>query len=199
MSTAAAETLTELALLEGEDLLKLGRRARTIGRGQETLDKGWATRTVRANLNGRSGEVEIRTVPLKRGRDGNLHVKHALALAAISAEDIVGTPFARSGLREALNELVVVAREDEHSLNVARRRSRVLGFARFSLTESSFLYRSIERDYELVRRAVRNGETLNGSMGDLVQPRTKGVGGEGAPRTFAFYARPALVEYMLGL
>jgi len=57
----------------------------------------------------------------------------------------------------------------------------------------------VQADYELVRRTLNDEGVagLNGWMGNLVQPRTKGTG-KGA-RTFAFYARTIFVARMLKL
>jgi hypothetical protein len=191
--TATASPLSNLAALEGQDLCRLGRAVGTITRGQRNLDKGWATRTVRSAVGELNG---VHVIPLRRSR-GRLCIKNTLALAAIDITTLVATPFAESTLCAALNEMFLVARADEQQ-SLARRRSCVLGISHFVLSESSFLYRAVERDYENIRSAVASGAPLSADMGALVQPRTKGRGGD-APRGFAFYARRSFVAHILGL
>ena len=58
----------------------------------------------------------------------------------------------------------------------------------FDFDGSDTLFSRIEADYDLIRQAVLDGKSLSGSMGELIQPRTKGAGGM-APKTRAFYAR----------
>jgi hypothetical protein len=194
---SSTETLHQLTTLEGSDLYRLGRRAGLLGHGPDSpVDKGWANRVIMASVPRSARQCKIKTVPLKINRQGILWPKSALALVSINRQTILSTPFSNSALRAALNDLILVAREDEKQ--TLQHRSCVLGTSRFSLSESSFLYREVEADYETVRRAVREDEPLTGTLGNLVQPRTKGRGGA-YEKTYAFYARPAFVASMLGL
>jgi hypothetical protein len=57
----------------------------------------------------------------------------------------------------------------------------------------------VQADYELVRDVLRTSGfgALTGSMGKLIQPRTKGPGHGSVSR--AFYARKGFVAHLLGL
>ncbi len=61
------------------------------------------------------------------------------------------------------------------------------------------LYQQIKADYDLVRDVIRTKgfSYLSGSMGVMVQPRTKGPGHGSTSRTF--YARAKLVAHILGI
>ena len=63
----------------------------------------------------------------------------------------------------------------------------VYGVKAFDLGDTE-LFQTVEADYNLIREAILDGVPLTGSMGKLIQPRTKGQGGA-APKTRAFYAR----------
>ena len=196
-SMSSTDTLHQITTLEGSDLFRLGRQVGLLERGSVTpSDKGWANRVILASVPHSLRQCKIRTVTLRRTRDGALRPKYALALVSLKPEAMLQTPFAMSSLRNALSDLVLVAREDEKQ--TLQNRSCILGTARFSLAESSFLYREVERDYETIRHALRDGAELTGALGHLVQPRTKGHGGQDV-KTFAFYARPDFVAHMLGL
>ena len=69
--------------------------------------------------------------------------------------------------------------------------------AEFDLSDPE-IYQQVRADYELVRKTIiRNGfSALSGSMGVLVQPRTKGPGHGSISR--AFYARSHFVARILG-
>ena len=76
-------------------------------------------------------------------------------------------------------------------------RSLLHSVAEFDLSERE-IYQQVKADYELVRQTIiRDGfSALSGSMGVLVQPRTKGPGHGSISR--AFYARSHFVARILG-
>ena len=69
--------------------------------------------------------------------------------------------------------------------------------AEFDLSDPE-IYQQVRADYELVRETIiQDGfSALSGSMGVLVQPRTKGPGHGSVSR--AFYARIPFVARILG-
>jgi DNA mismatch repair protein MutH len=85
--------------------------------------------------------------------------------------------------------MVVVAHEGP-----MERCSRVSHALPFDLNQ--VVLARIRADYDLVRNTLRCGAKLNGRMGVLVQPHTKGSGYGSITR--AFYARPRLIERILG-
>ena len=91
--------------------------------------------------------------------------------------------------------MVVVAREFESK---AEDRSICRLVTEFDLGNQQ-LYQQIKADYDTVRNIIRTEgfSHLSGSMGVLVQPRTKGPGHGSVSR--AFYARTRLVSKILGI
>lgn len=91
--------------------------------------------------------------------------------------------------------MVVVARVFESK---AETRSLCHLVTEFDLGNKE-LYEQIKADYDLIREVIRTKgfAHLSGSMGIMVQPRTKGAGHGSTSR--AFYARAALVAKILGI
>ena len=91
--------------------------------------------------------------------------------------------------------MIVVARVFESE---AETRSLCHLVAPFDLGDKD-LYEQVKADYDLIRDVIRTRgfEHLSGSMGVMVQPRTKGPGHGSTSR--AFYARAALVATILGV
>ena len=77
-------------------------------------------------------------------------------------------------------------------------KSLLLNVSSFDLNNEK-LYNQVKKDYEDVRRCIieKGFECLSGSMGELVQPRTKGAGHGTTSR--AFYARTRFVSQILGI
>ena len=117
-----------------------------------------------------------------------------MAITMIDPVNVVAKPFGESHLLAKLQKIVVVARLFESQ---ADDRSLLHSVAEFDLSEPE-IYQQVQADYELVRETIiREGfSALSGSMGALVQPRTKGPGHGSISR--AFYARSHFVARILG-
>src|SRR5439155_3485612 len=113
----------------------------------------------------------------------------------IDPVEVAAKEFPDSHLFLKLQRMVVVARVFE---GVAEKRSLCHLVAEFDLGDQD-LYQQIKADYDLVRSVIRTKgfHSLSGSMGVLVQPRTKGPGHGSTSR--AFYARSRLVVRILGI
>lgn len=168
------------------------------------VNKGWAGHVFERHLGlplnsaqaPNFGSWELKVVPLKRTRGGELTFKETMAITMIDAPQVAATPFEDSHLLTKLKRAVVVARivgqdVDEpsivHSIN--------------PLDLKDELYEVVRRDYEDVRACIkdpkRGFESLTGSMGTYVQPRTKGPGHGSISR--AFYARPVFLAQFINL
>jgi DNA mismatch repair protein MutH len=127
-------------------------------------------------------------------RDGSLRVKETMAITMIDPVNVAATPFEKSHLLAKLQKIVVVARVFDC---IEETCCLIDSVAEFDLTDPE-IYQQIRADYELVRRTIIRGgfSALSGSMGVLIQPRTKGKGHGSVSR--AFYARAPFVARILG-
>jgi len=118
-----------------------------------------------------------------------------MAITMIDRVEVAAKEFPESHLFLKLQRMVVVARIFESK---AETRSLCHLVAEFDLGDQE-LYRQVKADYDLVRGVIRTKgfQYLSGTMGALVQPRTKGPGHGSTSR--AFYARTKLVARILGI
>lgn len=165
-------------------------------------NKGWAGDVLERHLglakNSRQspdfGDWDLKLVSLRR-RAGKLVVKETMAITMIEPTNVIATPFEHSHLLDKLQRLVVPARE---WVNEQETRSPLVKVVMFDLGDGE-LFRAVQEDYEAIRAALkqRGVRGLTGSLGKLVQARTKGAGGGSSTR--AFYARESFVGRMLAL
>ncbi|HVC43783.1 MAG TPA: MutH/Sau3AI family endonuclease [Candidatus Binataceae bacterium] len=198
-----SEALALLGKLIGSDLVGLGNKhGVTIWKGTR-INKGWAGHTIERHLglplnSSRSpnfGSWELKVVPVRAMPDGTFKVKETMAITMIDPVEVAAKEFPNSHLYLKLQRMLIVARIFESK---AESRSLCHLIAEFDLGDQA-LYHQIKADYDLIRDVIRtNGfDHLSGSMGVMVQPRTKGPGH--GSRSRAFYARTALVATILGI
>jgi hypothetical protein len=124
-----------------------------------------------------------------------LKVKETMAITMIDPVEVAAKEFKDSHLFAKLERMVVVARVFESKAETQSLCHLVTGFD----LGNEELYRQIKADYDLIRDTIctKGFDHLSGSMGLLVQPRTKGPGHGSSSR--AFYARAGLVTKILGI
>lgn len=194
--------LARLRLLVGKDLRPLADEYRVTVMKNGRKNKGWAGSVLERHLelaaNSRQapdfGDWDLKLVSLKRSR-GKLVVKETMAITMFTPGHVIETPFEHSHLLAKLESLIVAARE---WVDVAETRSPLVDVRTFDLSDGE-LFRAVQADYEAIRAALkqRGVRGLTGSLGVLVQARTKGAGN--GTDTRAFYARETFVARMLGL
>jgi DNA mismatch repair protein MutH len=197
------DAVKKLKELEGKDLRPLADQYQVTVWSDGKKNKGWAGHVlerylglpINSSQSPNFGSWELKIVPLKRNCRGQLQVKETMAITMIDSYNVVHTPFEQSHLLAKLRKAVVCARVFESQ---ADDRSLLVRVATFDLNDPEVL-NQVRSDYELVRSAIRTKgfESLSGSMGVLVQPRTKGAGHGSTSR--AFYARTGFVAKILGL
>jgi DNA mismatch repair protein MutH len=198
-----SEALALLGKLVGLDLVGLANGyGVTMWKG-DRINKGWAGHTIERHLglplnSSRSpnfGSWELKVVPVRALPSGTFKVKETMAITMIDPVEVAAKEFQDSHLFLKLQRMVVVARVFESK---AETRSLCHLVASFDLGDKE-LYEQIKADYDLIRDVIRTKgfERLSGSMGGMVQPRTKGPGHGSTSR--AFYARAALVATILGI
>jgi hypothetical protein len=136
----------------------------------------------------------LKQVQLVPTPGGTLKVKETMAITMIDPYNVASKPFEESHLLMKLQKIVAVARVFECQADTC---SLLHSVAEFDLTDPE-TYEQVRADYELVRRTImqQGFSSLSGSMGVLVQPRTKGPGHGSVSR--AFYARRSFVARILG-
>lgn len=198
------EAIQRLTTLEGQDLRQLADHHRvTVWSKENKKNKGWAGHTIERYLglalnSSQSpdfGSWELKLVPLIAKRTGTLKVKETMAITMIYPDDVKNKEFEESHLFKKLQKMVVVARVFESQ---ADKRSLVHSVASFDL-DNPTIYEQVKADYNLVRKKIitQGFSSLSGTIGKLVQPRTKGPGHGSTSR--AFYARTGFVAHILGL
>ena len=195
--------VAKLKELQGQDLRALADKYQvTVWRGDKK-NKGWAGHVLERHLglpinsaqSPNFGSWELKIVPLKRNTSGDLQVKETMAITMIDAYNVLQTPFEQSHLFSKLRKAVVCARVFESKRDD---RSLLARVSTFDLDNPKILDQ-VRSDYELVRETIKakGFDHLTGTMGVLVQPRTKGPGHGSTSR--AFYARTNFVAHILGL
>ncbi len=191
-----------LQQLKGKDLRILADKYEiTVFKG-EKKNKGWAGHVIEHYLglpinsaqSPNFGSWELKTISLKRLKNGNLTIKETMAITMIDPFNIKNTPFEESHLLSKMKKILLLSRIWESSNEPS---SIVYGVHTFDIGNRQ-IYAQIKEDYELVRKTIKEKgfEALSGRMGVYIQPRTKGAGHGSTSR--AFYARvPFLKKVVL--
>ena len=195
------EALHSLRQLVGKDLYELAKCYPEI---TVERNKGWAGHvcevhlglTLNSSREPNGGSWELKQVSLKRTSEGFLTAKETMAITMLSPQRVLAQPFEESDLLKKLRRLVLVARiflPNSLLAEVALVREADIS------VEIPLIYNQVRDDYEFIRETLRTDgfSALSGSMGKLVQPRTKGAGHGSTTR--AFYARTQFVNILLGL
>ena len=197
------DAINRLTTVVGKDLRQLADQfGVTVWTQDGKKNKGWAGHTIERYLglainSSRSpnfGSWELKLVPLVARRTGILRVKETMAITMIDPVEVTNKEFEESHLFNKLKKILVVARVFENQTDT---RSFMHSVSSFDL-DAPEIYNQVKEDYDLIRSTIRDQgfSKLSGSMGKLVQPRTKGQGHGSTSR--AFYARAGFVAHILG-
>lgn len=197
------DALIKLKGLEGQDLRRLADLYEVTVWKEGKLNKGWAGHVIERYLglpinsaqSPNFGSWELKIVPLKRLRTGEIVVKETMAITMIDPVNILQKEFEESHLLMKLKKIVVCARMFESK---EEKSSSLMKVSTFDLDDPD-IYQKVKADYNIVRDTIKQKgfDVLTGKMGVLVQPRTKGSGHGSTSR--AFYARKNFVAHILGL
>lgn len=197
------EAIVKIEELVGADLRPLAERyGVTVWKGDKK-NKGWAGHVIERHLglplnSSRSpnfGSWELKVVPLKRNRKGELIVKETMAITMIDAVEVAAKEFEESHVFNKLQKMVVVSRIFESQAETS---SLLHAVATFDLDNPHVLAR-VKADYNLIRETIltKGYQTLSGKIGVIMQPRTKGAGHGSTSR--AFYARKNFVAHIINI
>lgn len=195
------EAIERLRELQGQDIRPLADRYGITVFKNDKKNKGWAGHVIERHLglalnSSRApnfGSWELKLVSLAYKKDRTLRVKETMAITMIDPEEVKMKNFEDSHLFNKLRKALIVSRIFEDKIET---RSLLYSVTEFDLNDPQ-IYEIIKADYDLIRNNILQGITLSGSMGQFVQPRTKGAGHGSTSR--AFYARTQFINQILGL
>ncbi|MDD3032081.1 MAG: MutH/Sau3AI family endonuclease [Candidatus Caldatribacteriota bacterium] len=199
------EAIAKLKELVGKELHELAQFYNvTICCSNGKVNKGWAghvfERHLQIPLNSAQspnfGSWELKSIPLKYKKNGQLTFKETMAITMIDPVNICQKEFKNSHLLAKLKKAVVVTRIVGKNVNEP---SYIHSVVEFNLSDE--LYEAVKADYDLVREVLldpkKGFHALTGHMGVYIQPRTKGAGHGSTSR--AFYARPKFLAKFIEL
>lgn len=199
------EALIRLRGLVGRNLHELANEYEvTVRTVDGKVNKGWAGHVCERHLgipinssqSPNFGSWELKSIPLKYLKNGNLQFKETMAVTMIDPYQVARTSFEESHLFAKLRKAVCVARTVGQNVDEP---SYVYSVNTIDLEGE--LYHTVKADYELVRNCLndplRGFDALTGRMGVYIQPRTKGSGHGSKSR--AFYARTHFLARVITL
>lgn len=199
------EAIEKMQALKGKNLHELALEYNvTVLSPLGKVNKGWAghviERFLELPLNSAQspnfGSWELKSIPIKTLKNGRLAFKETMAITMIDPVNVCQKEFEDSHVLAKLRKAVVVARTVGSHYSDA---SFVYDIVEFDLDEGTPLYEAVKADYDTVRSALldpqRGFNSLTGSMGVYIQPRTKGAGHGSTSR--AFYARPLFLSQFI--
>lgn len=199
------DALKKLKELEGVDLHSLAKQFEvTVLSSNGKVNKGWAGHVcerflgipINSAQSPNFGSWELKSIPLKRLKNGNLQFKETMAITMIDPYHVERTPFEDSHLLAKLKKAICVVRIVGKDYSEP---SYVHSIVTLDLEGS--LYSAVKADYETVQSCLRDTKrgfkALTGRMGLYIQPRTKGAGHGSTSR--AFYARPKFLAEFIKL
>lgn len=200
------EAIEKLNKLIGKEMHELAKQYGISIYKNGRINKGWAghvfERYLELPINSAQspnfGSWELKSISLKKLKNGKLTVKETMAITMIDPVNIKQKEFKDSHLLAKLQKVVIVARTVGKNVDEP---SYVHSVFEFDLKSDSEMYKIIENDYNIVRNTLLNNENgfdlLTGRMGKYIQPRTKGSGHGSTSR--AFYARTSFLKQLLNL
>lgn len=199
------EAVTRLKQLAGINLHELARQYEVTVRAENgKVNKGWAGHVcerflgipINSAQSPNFGSWELKSIPIKKLKNGNLAFKETMAITMIDAYQVARTSFEDSHLLAKLKKAVCVARLVGESVN-----EPTIIHSINTIDLGGELYEMVKNDYDLVRECLNDKtkgfNVLTGKMGVYVQPRTKGAGHGSVSR--AFYARPKFLAEFITL
>ena len=200
-----SDALKKLKELEGVDLHSLAKKFEvTVLSANGKVNKGWAGHVcerflgipINSAQSPNFGSWELKSVSLKRLKNGKLQFKETMAITMIDPYHVARTSFEDSHLLAKLKKAVCVAR-----IVGANYSEPSYVYSVTTLDLSGDLYEAVKMDYKMVQECLNDPKmgfkALTGKMGLYIQPRTKGKGHGSTSR--AFYARKKFLARLIKL
>src|SRR3989304_10282959 len=153
------DAVAKLRMIEGQDLRKLAGRYKVTVWKKGKLNKGWAGHVIERYLglpinsaqSPNFGSWELKIVPLKRLRTGEIVVKETMAITMIDPVNVLQCRFEESHLLTKLKKIVVCARMFESK---EEKSSLLIKVSTFDL-DNLATYNQVKSDYDLVRKTIK--------------------------------------------
>ena len=196
------EAIIKLNELIGMELHDLANKYNVTIYRNGKVNKGWAGHVFERHLelpinsaqSPNFGSWELKSIPLKKLKNGQWTVKETMAITMIDPINIMQKEFEDSHLLSKLKKAVIVVRTVGESFEDP---SYIHSIVQYNLEGEA--YQIIKNDYNIVRDTLLNNidgfNMLTGRMGKYVQPRTKGSGHGSTSR--AFYARASFLKQII--
>ena len=129
---------------------------------------------------------EVKTVPLKKLKDGKFVFKETIAITMLSKKELVEHDFKSSKCFKKMSRMLIIP---------YLRDGDTIQFTELILMDKDLfgeLYNELENDYTRIRKNYTETGILQSKTGDLLQTRTKGAGHGTTSR--AFYLRPCILK-----
>ena len=124
---------------------------------------------------------ELKVFPVKRLKNGALVPKETIAITMLDYTRLRNESFEESNCYKKISNMLIVPYLRENDTIEYMKPTHIT-------SDSCKGFEVIKNDYNILRQYVLEGKQLSGSIGELLQTRTKGNGGN-SPKTRAFYLR----------
>lgn len=149
------DAILRLKRLEGQDLRTLSDRYNVTVWKEGKLNKGWAGHVIERYLglpinsaqSPNFGSWELKIVPLKYLKTGDIVVKETMAITMIDPVNVLQKEFEESHLMAKLKKIVVCARMFESK---EEKSAILVKVSTFDLNEPK-IYSQVKADYDIVR------------------------------------------------
>lgn len=129
---------------------------------------------------------EVKTVPLKKLKNGTYVFKETIAITMLNKKDLNRHDFESSKCFKKMSRMLIIP---------YLRDGDTIQFIELILMDKELfgeLYNELENDYTMIRKNYTENSILQSKTGDLLQTRTKGAGHGSTSR--AFYLRPCILK-----
>lgn len=134
---------------------------------------------------------ELKVFPVKRLQNGTLVPKETVAITMLNYDRIRNETFEESNCYKKISNMLMVPYLRENDTIRYMKPTHIT-------SDTCKGFEVIKNDYNTIRQHVLNDKQLSGSLGTLLQARTKGAGGS-APKTRAFYLRTEFIKLYVPL
>jgi len=136
---------------------------------------------------------ELKTFPVKKLKNGSLVPKETIAVTMLSTEELRTSDFKSSKCSKKMSRMLIVPYYRTGDI-IQFMKPRIIDRESVEFAE---LYKTLELDYDEIRKGYVENGLLQSKTGKLLQNRPKGAGHGSTSR--AFYLRPEFMKKCIPL